>query len=191
VGYWAERVEGRSLAEIISSGTRYGVNQACLLVTAISGAVDALHGAGLSNGGISAAHVVESTDKRVVLLPSVCVSGQLGTNLLSPCTPAVDILDLGALLVLLLTGIQVQQPFEPALLDRVRQIRPDVRPPLIAVLGRSLSGDAQHRFSSAIEFEHAIRMAMVDGPVTKEWVIGFVVTTLVMLLLVWYALATH
>jgi hypothetical protein len=34
-------------------------------------------------------------------------------------------------------------------------------------------------------------MAITEGPVTAEWVIGFVVTTLVILLLLWYALVPH
>jgi serine/threonine protein kinase len=192
IGYWTELIEGRTVADIVSSGGRYGVSQACHVVATLSGAVGALHRAGLSNGGISAEQVIESTDQRIVLVPSICVP-PLGEAASEPiCTPDSDIFGLGALLLLLLTGISVQQPLEPAVLtERMRETRPDVRPSVVAVIQRCFSSDPQFRFSSTADLEHAIGMAITEGPVTAEWVIGFVVTTLVILLLLWYALVPH
>jgi eukaryotic-like serine/threonine-protein kinase len=191
VGFWTERVDGRSLAEIVADGARYGISQACQTVLAVCGAVGALHTAGLANGGIAAAQVVESTDHCTVLLASVCSPVDADPSLPS-CSREADVFDLGALLVLLLSGIQIQEPADPAaLVDRLRQIRPDVRPSLTAVIARCLSPDPQRRFPSAVELEQAIRTAMTDSPVTAEWVIGFSVTALVMVLLLWYALVVH
>jgi hypothetical protein len=190
VGYWAEHVEGRSLAEIVASGGRYAMAEAAQIVAVICGAVGAVHRAGLSNGGVSPADVIESADGRFVLLASVCA--RLPGDARPPCTRESDIVDLGALLVFLLTGIEIEKPIAAALLvDRLRQIRPDVRRGLLAVIERSLVTDAHHGFSSVTELEEGVRTSMVDSPVTAEWVIGFVVTALVILLLLWYALAAH
>ena len=192
VGYWAERVDGRLVADIVSSGGRYGVSQACEVVAAVSGAVAALHTAGLSNGGISPSHVIiDATDQRVVLLAAICVPAPGDTHR-PPCTPETDVFDLGALLVYLLTGIAVERPVDPAaLLDRLRQARADVRAPLVSVIGRCLSNDPERRFPDARDLEPAIRAAMIESPVTLEWAIGFAVTALVMLALLWYALVVH
>ena len=192
IGYWSEHIDGRSVADIVSSGGRYGVSQACHVVATLSGAVGALHRAGLSNGGISAGQVIESADERIVLLPSICVQSLAEAGSPPTCTPEADILGLGSLLLLLLTGISVSQPPEPAVLsERVRESRPDVRPSVIAVIQKCFSSDPQFRFSSTADLERAIGMAITEGPVTAEWVIGFVVTTLVILLLLWYALIPH
>jgi hypothetical protein len=191
VGYWAERVDGRSLAEIVSSGGRYGVSQACEVVAAIAGAVGALHAAGLSNGGVSPSQIVEAADGRIVLLATICVPAQEDSRR-PPCTPETDLFDLGALLVYLLTGIAVERPVDPAaLIERVRQARPDVRAPLVAAIERCVSSDAQRRFATTAALETAIRAATSERALTSEWVIGFVVTALVMLLLLWYALVMH
>lgn len=181
VGYWAEHVDGRSLAEIVASGGRYSVTRACRIVETLCAAVGALHDAGLSNGGVFAAQVVETEPRGVVLSPSMGLrDGALET----------DIFDLGALLLFLLTGLPARRSDEPAALAlRIRQSRPDLQPRVIAVIEQCLAGEPSRAFSSARDLANAIRTASTDAPVTAEWVIGFGVTALVMLLLLWYALS--
>jgi eukaryotic-like serine/threonine-protein kinase len=190
VGYWAEHVDGRSLVEIMASGGRYGVMQASQIVAAVCGAVGAVHAAGLSNGGVPPADVVESADGRIVLLASVCA--RLPGDSRLPCTPETDIVDIGALLVFLLTGVPVDRSMAVgSVVDRLRHGRPDIRPRVVDVIERSLNPDAGRGFSNVAELERALRAAMTDSPVTAESVIGFVVTALVIVLLLWYALAVQ
>ena len=90
---------------------------------------------------------------------------------------ARDIFELSALLVLLLSGVEVQNPADPsAVVARIREVRPDARPPLLAVIERGISPDASLRYQTPADLVEALRTAMADSPVSSEWVIGFTVT---------------
>jgi hypothetical protein len=185
VGYWSEHVAGPSLAEIVAGGGRFSVGEACQIVVAMCGAVAAVHTAGLSDGGVTASNIVKAGE-RFVLLASVC--WRVDGDARPPCATENDITDLGALLYFLLTGIHVEKAADPvSVADSLHRVRPDVRPALVTVIGTCFSGQPTSRFATATELEQAMTAAMSDRPVTAEWVIGFVVTALVVLLLLWYA----
>jgi hypothetical protein len=199
VGYWVERVHGRSLAEIVASGGRFGAAHACEIVTEMCGAVAAVHDAGVADGAIVATNIVEAGD-HFVLLPSLCAL--VGTDAERPtnnrpdvtaaCSPAADVIGLANLLHFLLTGREVDAPIDSsALRDQLLQIRTDIREPIATVLTNALSADSRHRYGTAKALQQAISHASSDRLGATEWAIGFLVTTLVMLLLLWYAFATR
>jgi hypothetical protein len=189
VGYWGEHVHGRSLAEIVASGAWFGTAPACEIVAAMCRAVAAVHEAGLADGGVAAANIVEAGD-RFVLLPSLCVAAAGDAE--RSCSPKRDVVDLANLLHFLLIGRDIQVPTDSAALsDQLLQSRPDIREPIATVLTNALSTDSRHRYGTAKELEAAIALASRDTLGATEWTIGFVVTGLVMLLLLWYALATN
>ena len=187
VGFWAEHVDGRSLAEVVASGGRFGVQRACEIVATVCDAVGAIHAAGIANGGVSADHIVETPD-RLVLLASVCADR--GPLMAPSCSPEADVTALGRLLYFLLTGDSSQINLSTTLVSELRQVRPDVSSPLVAVLINALSIDSHRRYPSAVELGRAIRAAASDRLGAIEWTIGVIATALVALMLLWYAFAT-
>jgi hypothetical protein len=184
VGFWAERLTGRSLEDIVAAGTTYGVIEACHIVAALCGAVAALHDADLANGGISPGDIFE-TPRGPVLQAS------LSTEPHSARGRAIerDLFDLGALLVLLLSGNMIREPVDPAaVVDRLKGRRPDVAPSVLSVIGRGLSPDVHQRYGTARQLEAAISDATRESPLTTEWVIGFSVTAAAVTVLLAYAL---
>jgi hypothetical protein len=148
---------------VASVGGRYSVSQACYVVATLGGAPGALHRAGLSNRRVARAG--DRIGRHAYRAASLDFLRPFPEAASQPaCSPDADLAGLGSLLLLLLAGVSVVQPLEPAALtERVAESRPDVKPSVIAVIQRCFSGDPQFRFSSTADLEGAIRVAITEG----------------------------
>lgn len=191
VGFWSEHVNGTRLSETVRQGTTVSMDRAFDILTVMVGAVDALRGAGLGSGGVRPGQIVETAPGRPVLLTSMWRTPSVRAGNSSDAALA-DVSDLGALLVFVLGGGELRGTIDPsAVVARLRQQRPDVRASVWAVVERGISPDTAVRYQTPAAFLAALDAAMVDSAFSVEWIVGFAVTALVILSLLWYALPSH
>ncbi len=174
VGLWMELVEGRTLAELVAEGKRWGAREAAALGIALCDAVAAVHDAGLVHRDVTAANVMLQGDGRVVLMDfgtghivtdgaDVPLAGTplcLAPELFAGAAPGVasDVYGIGVLLYHLLTGSYPMRAETLAGLrlahqrgDRrpIQDLRPDLPGRLARTIDRAIDSDPSRRHATA------------------------------------------
>jgi len=181
VGLWMEFVHGRTLEDLLKSGTVFTPDEVVHIGVEIARAVAAVHAAGLLHRDVKAQNVMRADDGRVVLMDfgsgrELDDDGQAlaGTPLyLAPelfsggaATTASDIYSLGVLLFHLLTG---SYPVHETTLEelhrahradshtKIRVARTNVPSGLARVIDRALDPRPERRFQTADALAAALR----------------------------------
>lgn len=185
VGMWMELVEGRTLEEELGERGGFAADELVSIGVALSGAVAAVHAAGLLHRDIKAHNVMRGGDGRLLLADfgtshdlgrGGSVSDLAGTPLyLAPevlggaaASTASDVYSLGVLLYHLATaaypvsGRSVADLRDAFLADRrvpLRERRPDLPPVVAAVIERAVDPVPSRRYPSADAFGAALLTA--------------------------------
>lgn len=187
VGLWMERVEGRSLEEIVRDHGPLGAREAASIGIDLCRALAAVHGAGLVHRDVKAANVLRERRGRIVLMDfgageatSVARSAYSGTPVYTApeiwdgarATPRSDVWSVGVLLHYLLTG---EYPVRAAGLERLkealrrgelrllRDARPDLPEALLRAVEGALETDPERRTATAGALERALSAALGAG----------------------------
>lgn len=182
VGIWMELVEGHTLEEELGERGGFAVDELVSIGTALSGAVSAVHAAGLLHRDIKAHNVMRGRDGRILLADfgtshdvsrEGSVTDVAGTPLyLAPellggegASVASDVYSLGVLLYHLATGAypvsgrsmaDLRDAFLTDLRSPLREHRPDVPAVLAEVIERALNPAPSRRYHSAAAFGAAL-----------------------------------
>lgn len=191
VGLWMEFIRGRSLAREVLERGPLGAQEAAVIGLDVCAGLAAVHKAGLVHRDIKAGNVMREEAGRIVLMdfgagyayadPAESnAAGFAGTPLYAapevlagqPATPSSDLYGLGVLLYFLVTG---SYPVAGATIDGLRDAhargarrplrdaRPDLPGPFIAVVERALEAEPRSRFPSAGAMESALAGVLVQG----------------------------
>ena len=173
VGLWMEFVHGRTLEDLLKSGTTFTPDEVVHIGVEIARAVAAVHAAGLLHRDVKAQNVMRSDDGRIVLMDFG--SGReldderqalTGTPVyLAPelfgsgaATVASDIYSLGVLLFHLLTGSypvheatleDLRRAHEAGRRTKIRAAAANVPSGLARVIDRALDPRPERRFETA------------------------------------------
>ncbi|HSC28764.1 MAG TPA: protein kinase, partial [Vicinamibacterales bacterium] len=173
IGLWMEFVRGRTLEELIQSGTIFRTADVINIGVELCNAVSAVHAAGLLHRDIKAQNVIRTEDGHVVLMDfgtgrefdDTLSSDLTGTPLyLAPevlaggaATVRSDIYSLGVLLYHLATGSypvsgrtlrDLRRAHEGNERVALRTSRPDVRPALARVIERATDPRPERRYAT-------------------------------------------
>ena len=186
IGIWSEFIEGRTLDQIVREHGRLSVPEAIGIGIDLCRALSAVHRAGLLHRDIKAQNVMRETGGRIVLMdfgtghdPREIPArpGDLsGTPLYvapeifggSSASTASDVYALAVVLFFLLTASypvpgkhleDVQRLHRERQRVRLRDVRGDLPPALVAAVERGLAADPAQRFPDADTFERAMRAA--------------------------------
>jgi serine/threonine-protein kinase len=181
VGLWMEFVHGRTLEDLLKSGTTFTPGEVVHIGLEIARAVAAVHAAGLLHRDVKAQNVMRADDGRIVLMDFG--SGQeldderqalTGTPLyLAPelfsgaaATVSSDIYSLGVLLFHLLTGSypvhetklgELRRAHQDGRHTTLRVAAPNVPTGLARVIDRALDPRPERRFQTADALAGALR----------------------------------
>jgi tetratricopeptide (TPR) repeat protein len=211
-GLWMELVEGRTLEQELAARGPFPEAELLRIGVDLAGAIAAVHAAGLVHRDVKAQNVMRDRSGRIVLgdfgtgrdvdEPEEARTGLVGTPAyLAPeifdrqsATAQSDIYSLGTLLFHLATG---QYPVAGGSLRAVRDahalgkrtplatLRPELSPPLVAVIERALEPEPTKRFAQASEMAAALE-PILNGHSRQSVgvrVIGIVVVAVVVLAL--------
>lgn len=185
VGIWMELIEGHTLSSLLHANGSFGAHEAALIGVDLCRALAAVHAAGLVHGDVKSRNVMRASGGRTVLmdfgtgkdLSALRLHGAgevpAGTPLyLAPevfdgqaQSKVTDIYGLGVLLFHLVTDThpvkgQSQADVEAAHRrgerTSLRDARPDLPQPFVALVERALSPDPRDRFQTAGAFETAL-----------------------------------
>jgi TolB-like protein/Tfp pilus assembly protein PilF len=183
VGLWMELVRGESLEQVIGARGAYGASEAAILGQELCAALAAVHGAGLLHRDVKTQNVLRESGGRTVLMDfgtgeelkghtgSAKIAGTplyLAPEVFAGQTASVqsDLYSLGVLLFHLVTG---QFPVTAGSIDqlaraherrdgrKLRDLRPDLPAPFVAVVERALQPDPAARYKSAGDMEAGLR----------------------------------
>jgi TolB-like protein/Flp pilus assembly protein TadD len=188
VGMWMERVEGKTLEEVLADHGPLSAREAALIGVELCGALAAVHAAGILHGDVKTTNVMRERGGRIVLMDfgagserlpgdSVAVVPGYATPLISAPevlrggAPLVesDLYALGSLLYRLVTGRyhvagatfdEVRERLERGEVTPLRDARPDLPHPFVEVVSRALETSPGNRFSSAGAMEAALARAV-------------------------------
>ena len=189
VGMWMELVEGHTLEEELGERGSFAADELVSIGAALSGAVSAVHAAGLLHRDIKAHNVMRGRDGRILLADfgtsrdvsrEGSVSDVAGTPLyLAPellggedASVASDVYSLGVLLYHLATGAypvngrSMADLRDAFLTDRrtpLRERRPDFPAALAEVIERAMNPVPSRRYDSAAAFGAALVVAAAKG----------------------------
>jgi hypothetical protein len=194
IGLWTDLVKGKTLEDELKQRGRYSGQEAALIAIDLCHALAAVHAAGLVHRDVKTANVMREEGGNIVLLDFSTVTERVvrpvdrlsdtmsGTPLfMAPESFAgidsgarADVYSLGVLIYRLVTGgypIEAENLAE--LVERhgefrhrpLRDARPDLPAPLVAVVERAIHVDAERRFASMGEMEKALAAAIgLPGP---------------------------
>ena len=137
VGYWSDYVQGKSLADWLRLQGPFSPRETAAIGTDLAKAVQSIHAAGLTHGGIALSNIVRG-DGGLIRLGF----GHPSSNLSSK-TIADDICAIGGVLFELLTGSLHTEG------KRTSAFRPDVPEKLAKAIEKAIHPDPQKRFPSA------------------------------------------
>ncbi len=170
-GFWSDFVQGRTLAELLSTQGAFGPREAALILIDVCKAVGAVHAAGFVHRDIKSGNVMREEGGRILLMDFGLTHAQ-GTDGPSSGTPIymapelftgqaatnlTDIYALGVLLFNLLTGTYPVEGAGSAALRRahaagmrrtVIDVRPDLPERLAHAVGIALAVDPAKRFAT-------------------------------------------
>lgn len=183
-----ELIRGRTLEQVVKRQGPYSAREATLIGLDLCGAVAAVHEAGLVHGDIKAHNVMREDGGRIVLMdfgtgkdlkaPVPPLSDFAGTPLYlapevfagQPRTRASDIYSLGVLLYYLSTGRYPVDGDTRTEIDRrhlqsssrrpMRDARPDLPDPFIAVVEQAIAEDPAARYQTAGAFAAALARSL-------------------------------
>ncbi len=186
-----ERVEGRTLDQVLAAESPIPVTRALTWASAIAEALDHAHGAGLVHRDLKPGNVMIREDDQPRLLDfgialatgtdTAMLKGMWGTvRYLSPelvsggrVSAASDLFSLGLILHEVLTGrpaIPEEEPMAAVYHIAHRPVAPpsslrdDLDPALDGLLARALEKDPGARFAGAEEFRKALEPFLEAGP---------------------------
>ncbi len=201
VGLWMEFVHGRTLEDLLKSGTTFTPDEVVHIGVEIARAVAAVHAAGLLHRDVKAQNVMRADDGRIVLMDfgsgrelddeRQALSGTplyLAPELFSggAATVASDVYSLGVLLFHLLTGSYPVRETTLEELDRahragsrtkIRAARTNVPSGLARVIDRALDPRPDRRFQTADALAAALR-ALTSATRRRRAVLAAVAATL-------------
>jgi hypothetical protein len=183
VGVWMEFVDGPTLEQELATRGPFSADELVAVGTALCGALNAVHRAGLLHRDLKAQNVMRDADGRLVLtdfgtgrelLDDGSRHELVGTPVYlapevldgGPTSVRSDVYGLGVLLYHLATGsFPVRASSIDGLRDAhgrglrtaVRDARPDLPRDLAFIIDRATASDEHARFESAAAFELAIR----------------------------------
>jgi serine/threonine protein kinase/Tfp pilus assembly protein PilF len=227
-GLWMELVEGQTLDDWLSAHGPMGAGEATSLGIDLCRALAAVHSAGLVHGDVKAQNVMREKGGRIVLMDfgagraqGAEAAGVAGTPMYlapevlagEPPTSQSDLYSVGVVLFHLLTGkypctgIDIES-LRAAHADANRQwlrdLRPDLPPPLVQTIERAIDPDPARRFATAGEMEQALAGTLQLVPVAPARttvrrlspMLGFALGALVLLcvvvgLIVWSGRAAN
>jgi serine/threonine protein kinase len=200
VGLWMELLRGRTLDRILRDQGPFSVREAIGITLDICGAVAALHALGIVHRDIKAQNVVREHGGRIVLMDvgasldlapdDAGVNSLTGTPLyMAPelfeggrASEASDVYAIGVLAYQLVTGGfpidahtigDVRRAHVENGLRPLRQARPDLPQPFIAIVERCLAREPRDRFPSVASLERGLHE--ISGADAKKnglsWVI--------------------
>ena len=198
VGMWMERIEGKTLEEVLADHGPLSAREAALVGIELCGAVAAVHAAGLLHGDIKTTNVMRERGGRIVLMDFGAGSERVpsGGGLPAPAfaTPLVsapevlrgedprvesDLYSIGALLYRLVTGRyhvaggsfeEVRTRLERGETVALRDARPDLPHEFVEVVTRALRVRVEERFPTAGAMESAL--ARVSGGAVPRRISG-------------------
>ena len=195
LGMWMEFLRGEDLAQRIERLGPLPAAEAVRIGTAAARALSAVHAAGLVHRDLKPANLVITEDGRVVLTDFGLGQRRLGadddplrisgTPMFMPPErlaggPASARSDLYALGVTLWFALAGRPPFAARTLAELREQagkgawrslaeeRPDLPPPLVAVIERSIAPEPGERFTHAAEMGDALSASLEPLPVTPS-----------------------
>ncbi len=191
VGFWTDLLFGRSLDSRLSNGERFGAVEAAAIGMDVTGALTAVHGAGLVHGDVTAANVMREPDGRCVLVdfgagseqpadPDAPVSPAFGTPLAlapetlagQPASAGSDLYAVGVLLFRLVTGrfpvtastlVELRARHLAGERANLRDLRHDLPESFVAVVDRALEPAPSDRFATAGDMLGALRESLADA----------------------------
>ncbi len=194
IGLWMEFVRGQTLEQLLRQGKVFTGADVVRIGVDLSGAVSAVHAAGLLHRDIKAHNVTRADDGRVVLmdfgtgkeLDDSSSSDLAGTPLYlapevmagQPATVRSDIYSLGVLLYHLLTNSypvrgrtirDVRRAHERNERVGLRTSRPDVRPALARVIERAIDPDLSRRYANVAALTRALTALQRRAGVPRIW----------------------
>lgn len=170
-GFWSDFVQGKTLAELLSTHGPFGPREAALILIDVCKAVGAVHAAGFVHRDIKSGNVMREEGGRILLMdfglthaqgtegPSSGTPVYMAPELFTghPATNLTDIYALGVLLFNLLTGTYPVEGAGSAALRRahaaglrrtVIDVRPDLPERLAHAVGTALAVDPAARFAT-------------------------------------------
>ena len=216
VGIWMQLIEGQTLSTLLRSNGPFGAHEAALIGVDLCRALAAVHAAGLVHGDVKARNVMREAGGRTVLmdfgtgrdLSALRLHGMreaaAGTPLYlapevfdgNPQSKVTDTYSLGVLLYHLVTNAypfkgQTQAEVEEAHRRNermnLRDARPDLPQPFVALVERAISRDPRERFQTAGALEAALAeflgqtRPVVPGPNPRKWWVNVAAIAAVML----------
>lgn len=191
-GFWSDFVQGKTLADLLSTHGPFGPREAALILIDVCKAVGAVHAAGFVHRDIKAGNVMREEGGRILLMDFGLTHAQ-GTEGPSSGTPVymapelfagqgatnlTDIYALGVLLFNLLTGTYPVEGAGTAALRlahasgtrrTVIDVRPDLPERLAHAVGTALAVDPAKRFATTglmiAALSEAIGMGVAAPPV--------------------------
>ena len=198
VGLWMAFVEGRTLADEVSTRGPLPAREVIEIGVALASALGAVHDAGLLHRDIKTQNVMRDAGGRVLLTDfgagrELFVSadghadGPAGTPLYlapevlegAPASRASDVYSLGVLLYFLVSGSfpvpgrsvrDLRDAHARGARTSLRAVRPDTPAGLAAIIERAIAADPARRYQSAAELGQALERA-VQSPWRRPQVI--------------------
>jgi tRNA A-37 threonylcarbamoyl transferase component Bud32 len=190
-GLWMERIDGRTLDELIREHGPFAPREALLIAADVCSALAAVHRAGLVHRDIKAQNIMRENGGRIVLMDfgtgteTMSENGDdrvqfAGTPLYvapelfagSQASVRSDIYSVGVLLFRLVTAQfpvaadtvrELRRAHELNARHRLRDARSGLAPAFVQVVERALDVDPSRRFESAGEMEAALEAVLAGG----------------------------
>ena len=185
VGIWMQLIEGQTLAALLRANGPFGAHEAALVGVDLCRALAAVHADGLIHGDVKTRNVMREAGGRTVLmdfgtgrdLSALRLHGAAdaaaGTPLYlapevfdgQPQSKVTDTYSLGVLLYHLVTNgypvkgqtqAEVEEAHRRNERTNLRDARPDLPQPFVALVERAISRDPRDRFQTAGAFEAAL-----------------------------------
>jgi Tol biopolymer transport system component len=185
VGIWMEYIQGQTLADMVRNGGPMSAREVTGIGIDLCRALAALHGAGLLHRDIKAHNVMREVGGRIVLMDfsgaenvdrvrrSNVISGTplyMAPELFESgaATFATEVYSLGVLLFFLLSArlpvegnsvAELKHAHAQGQRRRLRDLRPDVPASIVQVIERAIASNADDRYRTVGELEHALATA--------------------------------
>jgi tetratricopeptide (TPR) repeat protein len=189
IGFWSDFVQGRTLAELLTTQGSMGPREAALVGIDVCRAAGAVHAAGFLHRDIKAGNVMREEGGRILLMDfglthehgidedASGTPAYMAPELLlgQPATIASEVYAIGVMLFYLLTK---QYPVEGADFAQLRtahasgkrrtllDVRPDLPEPLARVVETAINAAPEKRFASTGQMVAALSEAIGLGSVT-------------------------